>query len=269
MSTGGLSSENRGYVERLHRAFSVPFTAEDAAEALVIDSERARRLGRYLADRGWLDRVRRGLYLPVPLDAHRSGEAHQDPWVIARVVFGPSYIAGWSAAEHWDLTEQIFRDVLVVTGQRPRDRSPTIGGTTFVLHSLNQSMHFGLVPVWRGGQRIDVTDPSRTVIDLLANPTWGGGIRQVAEMVSEYFEGDHRDDVVLVEYGDRLGIGAVFKRLGFMIERLAIDAPELVERCLERRTAGVNDLDPSVDAKGPTVSRWGIRANVRVRSAAE
>ncbi len=269
MSTGGLSSENRGYVERLHRAFSEPFTAEDAAEALDLESERARRLVRYLADRGWLDRVRRGLYLPVPLDAHRSGKAHQDPWVIAKVVFEPSYIAGWSAAEHWDLTEQIFRDVLVVTGQRPRDRTPTIGGTTFVVHSLAPSRHFGLVPVWRGGQRIDVTDPSETVIDVLAHPTWGGGIRQVAEMVTEYFEGDHRDDSLLVEYGARLGIGAVFKRLGFLIEELGIDAPELVERCLERRTAGVNDLDPSVDANGPTSSRWGIRVNVRVRRTAE
>lgn len=93
-------------------------------------------------------------------------------------------------------------------------------------------------------------------------------MRQVAEMVTEYFEGDHRDDTVLVEYGDRLGIGAVFKRLGFLIEELDVDAPGLIERCLERRTAGVNDLDPSIDAVGRTVSRWGIRANVRVRSAA-
>ena len=269
MSTGGLSSENRGYVERLHRAFSEPFTAEDAARELQLDRSRAQRLVRYLADRGWLDRVRRGLYLPVPLDSHRSGEAHQDPWVVAKVVFEPSYIAGWSAAEHWDLTEQIFRDVLVVTGQRPRDRTPTIGGTVFVVHFLDPSKHFGLVPVWRGSQRIDVTNPSRTVIDLLANPTWGGGIRQVTEMITEYFEGDHRDDSLLIECGDRLGIGAVFKRLGFLIEELDIDAPELVERCLERRTAGMNDLDPSIDAVGRTVSRWGIRVNVRVGRVAE
>lgn len=269
MSTGGLSSENRGYVERLHRAFSEPFTADDAARALDLEPGRSRRLVRYLADRGWLDRVRRGLYLPVPLDSHRSGQAHQDPWVVAKVVFEPSYIAGWSAAEHWDLTEQIFRDVLVVTGQRPRDRTPTIGGTTFVLHSLNPSKHFGLVPVWRGSQRIDVTDPSRTVIDLLADPTWGGGMRQVAEMIAEYFEGGHSDNSLLVANGDQLGIGAVFKRLGFLIEEMDIDAPELIERCLERRTAGINDLDPSIDAEGRTVSRWGIRVNVGVGRATE
>lgn len=265
MSTGGLSSENRQYVERLHRAFSAPFTAKEAAEALNIDLGRARRLVRYLADRGWLDRVRRGLYLPVPLDAHRSGEAHQDSWVVAKAVFEPAYIAGWSAAEHWHLTEQIFRDVLVVTGRRPRDRTPTIGGTTFILHYLDPSEHFGLVPVWRNSQRIDVTDASRTVIDMLARPTWGGGIRHVSEIVEEYFYGEHRDEALLVKYGDRLGIGALFKRLGYLIDELGIDAPDLVEHCLARRTAGVNDLDPSAESRGPTVSRWGIRANVRVR----
>jgi len=88
-------------------------------------------------------------------------------------------------------------------------------------------------------------------------------------MITEYFESDDRDDSLLVGYGDRLGIGSVFKRLGFLIEELDIDAPELIERCLERRTAGVNDLDPSIDARGQAVSRWGIRANVRVGSTAE
>jgi predicted transcriptional regulator of viral defense system len=102
------------------------------------------------------------------------------------------------------------------------------------------------------------------VVDLLAAPTWGGGIRTVADIVTEYFESSLRDDVVLVDYGDQLGVGAVFKRLGFLIEELEIDAPDLVERCLERKTAGINDLDPSVAAEGRTVSRWGIRVNVRV-----
>lgn len=267
ISTGGLSSENRAHLERLHRAFSEPFTAAAAAEVLGVDLDRSRRLVRYLADRGWLDRVRRGMYLPVPLDAHRSGQAHKDPWVMASVVFSPAYIAGWSAAEHWDLTEQIFRDVFVVTGQRPRDRSPTIGGTTFELHTVDSSNHFGLSPVWRGAYRVDLTDPSRTVVDLLANPSWGGGIRHVADVLGEYFSSEHRNDELLVRYGEKLGTGSVFKRLGFLIEVLGIDAPELVGRCLERRTSGVNDLDPSVHAAGRTVARWGIRANVLVDGA--
>lgn len=267
MSTAGLSAHNRSLLEQLHRAFSEPFTAEQAAAVLGIGGERARRLARYLADQGWLDRVRRGLYLTVPLDAHRSGTAHKDPWVVASVAYEPAYIAGWSAAEHWDLTEQIFRDVLVVTGRRPRDRHPSIGGTTFVLHTLGAEEHFGLVPVWRGSHRIDVTDPARTVVDLLADPRWGGGIRHVSEMVTEYFVGSHRDDSLLVRYGDRRGNRAVFKRLGYLIEELKIDVPDLISECLDRRSSGLNALDPSVEAKGRIVSRWGLRVNVELAAS--
>lgn len=265
--SAGLSAEHRRRVEELHRAVSEPFTAEVAAEIWGVGLSRARRLVRYLADRGWLDRVRRGLYLPVPLDAHRSGEAHKDPWLIASVAFEPAYIAGWSAAEHWDLTEQIFRDVFVVTGRRPRDREPTIGTTRFVLHTLDVDNHFGLAVVWHGSHRIDVTDASRTVVDLLANPSWGGGIRHASEAVAEYFESSHRNDALIVEYGDRLGNRSAFKRLGYLLELLDIDAPDLVAECLRRKSAGINSLDPSVRAGGRTVSRWGLRLNVDLASA--
>lgn len=264
MSTAGLSADNRRLVEQLHRSFAEPFTADQAAEVLGVGAHRARRLVRYLADRGWLDRVRRGLYLPVPLDAHRSGVAYKDPWVIATVAYAPAYIAGWSAAEHWDLTEQIFRDLLVVTGRHPRDRNPSIGGTSFVLHSLDVAKHFGLAPVWRAGSRVDVTDPSRTVIDVLADPSWGGGIRHVSEMVAEYFASTHRSDALLLDYGERLGNRAVFKRLGFLIEQLEIDASGLIEDCRDRRSKGINALDPSVKVSGQITSRWGIRLNVEL-----
>lgn len=45
--------------------------------------ERAGRLLRSLAAGGWLTRARRGLYIPVPLEAARSGDWHEDPWLIA------------------------------------------------------------------------------------------------------------------------------------------------------------------------------------------
>ncbi|MDE0667869.1 MAG: hypothetical protein OXI48_02415 [bacterium] len=262
IDVSGISRENRRVVEDLHRAFSEPFTAAEAAERLDLDPARARRLTRYLADRGWLDRVRRGVYLPVPLDSHQPGRAHMDPWEVGSSVFEPAYIAGWSAAEHWDLTEQIFRSVLMATARRPRDRNPTIGGTRFVLHTVPTSKHVGLVPVWRGGSRVHVTDPARTIVDVLADPSWGGGIRLVSEMLDEYLHRDDRDDNKLVEYGDLVGNGAMFKRLGYLLERTDPPADALVHACRDRRSSGINDLDPSVNAGGPILSAWGIRRNV-------
>ena len=258
----GINRENRARLERLHRELPAAFDVSDAAAALGLDAERTRRLLGYLARRGWLSRIRRGLYVTVPLDTRRPGEWVEDPWIVAERVFGPCYIGGWSACEHWDLTEQLFRTVLVVTSRKVRDREPVIQGTPYRVTMRTADKLFGTTPVWRDQTRVQVSDPTRTIVDVLDDPTLGGGIRTVADVLHEYFASDHRNDSLLVGYGDRLGNRAVFKRLGLLIEHLGVDAPELLPACLERRSSGLVALDPSVDTKGRIVRRWGIRVNV-------
>lgn len=260
--TGGIRASTRTRLESLHKAIDGPFTADDAAHALGIPEARAKRLVRYLADRGWLDRIRRGVYVTVPLDAHRSGKHREDPWVVAMSLFGECYIGGWSAAEHWHLTEQVFRDVLVVTATKLRDRTPELQGTRYRLYTLAPDKHFGTAGVWRDGVRVAVSDPSRTLVDTLSVPRLGGGIRHVAALTYEYMSGDYRDESMLVSYIERLGNRTVFKRLGFIIEALKLDAPDLVETCLKRRSQGVSKLDPGVGQTGRITTRWGLAVNV-------
>ncbi|MCU1493506.1 MAG: hypothetical protein JWO62_1270 [Acidimicrobiaceae bacterium] len=64
---------------------------------------------------------------------------------------------------------------------------------------------FGIVSLWRGQDKVEVSDPSRTVIEVLDDPRLGGGIRTVAEVLREYLRGELRNDDRLVNYGDRLG----------------------------------------------------------------
>jgi predicted transcriptional regulator of viral defense system len=258
----GISRENRALLELLHRELPAAFDVAAAGVVLGLDVERTRPLLAYLARRGWLSRVRRGLYVAVPLDARRSGEWVEDPWVVAERVFSPCYIGGWSACEYWDLTEQMFRTILVVTARRVRDREPVIQGTSFRVTVRGEDKLFGTTPVWRDQVRVQVSDPTRTVVDILADPTLGGGMRTVADVVYAYMTGEHRDDALLVDYGDRIGTRALFKRLGVVLEHLRVDAPALLEACLARRSTGLVALDPSVHAKGRIVRHWGLRANV-------
>jgi predicted transcriptional regulator of viral defense system len=260
----GISSRNRAQLEELHRRAGGAFSVAQAAELLGVDRVRAARLLGYLARRGWLSRVRRGLYVAVPLDARQSGEWIEDPWVVADQVFSPCYIGGWSACEHWDLTEQTFRAVLVVTAKKVREREVEMQGISFHLTVRTEEALFGTVQVWRGQTRVAVSDPSRTIVDVLDNPRLGGGIRTVVDVLREYMASQHRDDQILIAYGDRLDNRAVFKRLGYLIELLGIEADELLAACRERRSAGLVALDPSVKARGQIVRRWGLRANVHL-----
>lgn len=258
----GISATNRAYLETLHRIAESPFSVDDAAAALDLAPPRTTQLLGYLARRGWLSRVRRGLYVAVPLEARRSGEWTADPWLVAEKVFSPCYVGGWSACEYWDLTEQLFRSVLIVTAQRPRTRDVDLRGVRLHVVTRNPSQLFGTVKIWRGQSRVPVSDPSRTIVDVLDTPALGGGIRTVTDVLREYMASEHRDDRLLIEYGDRLAHRAMFKRLGFLLEQSGIEAPGLLDACRARRTAGLIALDPAIKASGPIAKRWGLRMNV-------
>jgi predicted transcriptional regulator of viral defense system len=207
--------------------------------------------------KGWLSRVKRGLYVPVPLEASSADVSLEDPWQIAATLYAPCYIGGWSAAEHWDLTEQLFRTTVVMTQLTPRERNPVIKGTTFLLCSINEKKLFGLKSVWRGQVKVSVSDPTRTILDMLAEPRLGGGIRSVNDMLLNYLHSDKKNLDLLIGYADQLGNGAVFKRLGFLLEQQAPNEQGFIEQCALRLTKGNARIDPKQPAER-LVSRWRL-----------
>jgi predicted transcriptional regulator of viral defense system len=98
------------------------------------------------------------------------------------------------------------------------------------------------------------------VVDILDAPRLGGGIRHGAEILIACL--DDEDPARLIEYGDRLGNRAVFKRLGYLIETLDLDFPDLVSACQERLSSGISALDQDGPEGGHRAMRWGLRVNV-------
>lgn len=224
----------------------------------------AARLARY-QQRGWLKRVRRGLYLVVPLEADpRTGVTVEDSWLLAQRLFSPCYIGGWSAAGHWGLSEQIFRSVFVVSAASVRVRKADILRTQFkvVRTSLRHVARAGTI--WRGREKVPVSDPELTLADALGNPSWMGGVRHLAEVLSTYRESSHWQANKLVMRVKERGSGAAFKRLGWLTEHMFPEEHSLVATCLANITKGVVSLDPAVTTPGHIVSRWALRVNVDV-----
>lgn len=258
----GIERSNRALLERLHRYSTGPFGIQEAAKILAVDGRRAGRLLRYLAERGWLSRVRRGLYTTVPLGASEPSAWREDPWAVAARVFAPCYIGGWSAAEHWSLTEQVFRSVVVMTDRPVRASSVEIQDQPFRLKHVPEKRQFGTRVVWRERVRTTVSDPSRTLLDTLDDPAIGGGIRHGAAVLLGYWASEHCNEELLLSYARHLGNRTVFKRLGFLLEHLEIEAPESIEACLSSLSAGLSSLDPTVKRKGRIVKRWKLWVNV-------
>lgn len=253
----GLSRDSREKLARILRGAQDTVTVEQAALSLGVPrKEAARKLAQW-ARQGWLSRVRRGLYVPVPLESRTADVVPEDPWIIAERLFIPCYIGGWSAAEHWDLTEQIFRSIMVMTTRKPRDRKPVVKGTTFVLRTIPAEALFGTKPVWRGSVKMSVSDPSRTILDLLNDPCLGGGLRPTVDVLRAYLKSQSKNFPLLVSYAERLGNGAVYKRLGFLLERFAPTESPTIEICRSRISAGNAKLDPSLPAER-LVTKWRL-----------
>ena len=263
----GISTRNRQLLTLLNRSFAGPFSVREAATALDCTVDEARRFLAYLAARGWLVRVSRGFYATVPLDAIEPTEWREDPWLVAAKVFGPAcYIGGWTACEHWNLTDQLFNTTVLFTERKVRNTETDVQGSPLRIRHTARENIFGTRSVWRGQSRVDVSDPTRTLVDVLDSPELGGGIRHVAEVLEAYFDSEHLDEFLVLEYAGRLGNRTVFKRLGYLIEALNIESPELVRECRERMSSGMSLLDPSLPRRGPSRRRWNLRLNATVLS---
>ncbi len=230
---------------------------EDAAQTLGVPRTQAAKLLSRWVEQGWMRRVGKGTYVSVQLELLDAETVVQDSWILVPALFAPAYIAGRTAAEHWDLTEQIFRDIVVCTARPVRERTIERQSAVFTLKHIREDLIFGTKPVWRGQTKVAVSDIHRTIVDMLDDPALGGGIQHVADCFDRYLHRRDIDTEKLIGYAERLGNGAIFKRLGFLAERHPLGGA-LVQASKDRLTQGHAKLDPALQC-GRLVTRWRLR----------
>jgi len=230
-----------------------------------LSQEDARFYLAYFTRRGWLSRVKRGLYISVPFGAVNPQEYKENPWIVVNRIFSPCYIGGWSAAEHWDLTEQIFNSVCVFTRRVFRNKNVNIQATDYVLKLVRGKNLGHTKNVWIENVKVQVSDPTQTVVDMLDDPLCGGGIRNIVEIIKTYCSSEHYHEANLLTYIAERNNRTVYKRLGYILETLGIQLPKVIEECRKKISAGYSTLDPSIKGKGMFNRRWMLKINAEIR----
>jgi len=144
----------------------------------------------------------------------------------------------------------------MITGRPGRLKYQKRLGLPYTLKHINPDKIFGLEYVWHENIKIAISDLHRTILDLLDEPAFGGGIHHVIDCFAEYLRHERRNDEKLISYAERLGNGAIFKRLGFLAERES-GSTYLIDACRQRMTKGNAKLEPTMPSPR-LVTRWRL-----------
>lgn len=237
------------------------FTHSDVERITGLAPASARSLIRHAVGRGVVSRLEPGLFVLVPPELGRATEFAGNPYLVARqLASGAEYFISHSSAMelHRMVTQPQF---VTFTSVTKRLRSRTIHGTEFRFVFVRREDVFGLTTHWISKQdSVMVSDIERTIIDGLHLPAYCGGVTEVAKGLWM-----RRDDVNasrLTEYAQRLGNGAVVRRLGYLLELYELAPPEELRQIRSSLSSTYAALDPMQPAEGPHISAWRLRLNV-------
>ena len=216
-----------------------------------------------LTRKKWLQRLDRGVYLIIPLEAGPERTWSENAFVIGSNLVKPGAVAYWSALRFWNLTEQLPQVQFIQTLKR---KKPVfILGTEYRFITVRAHHFFGLTQRNLEGMPVSVTDREKTILDSAARPDLSGGISHLAAALRTNAASVDWEklDRYLVQWGG----GVVVKRLGYLIQSLSIPMPNVEEK-LSRWQAmiskGINLLEPGLKPKGPVLTRWQLKINVEI-----
>lgn len=266
-----LGPESARLVSILNEEQRTLFGVNDVMRVLSISRQNAINFVGNLIHRGLVTRLRPGLYNLVPFELGRETTYVSDPYLIARAVIEHKtrsksqlktpiyYLSHASAMEIHQMLTQPQLGVLVSTPLAIPHQ--WMHGIEFRFVRCKKTHLFGITTHWANKtEKVWVSDIERTVLDGLKQPEYCGGITEVAKGL--WMQKHQIDPEKLIAYALKLKVGAVFRRLGFLLETYKMANESQVEVLLKKMTNTYVLLDPGLLEEGKYLARWRIRLNV-------
>ena len=164
-----------------------------------------------------------------------------------------NYVGGLQAAIYWGLTD--------FTQQEGLDHlSITIKTSNSKLHSNifnGEATRFGLQLETFNNSSVLISDPTRTTLDLINKPTLMASLGDVEKTFTNYLASNYKDLSLMMKYADAYNSGALFKRLGFLVERHAPAEQDLITHCAKKISRGYSRLDSRLLSE-KIISKWRL-----------
>jgi predicted transcriptional regulator of viral defense system len=252
----GLSKREALALTRLASQNETIVSIDDIESALDCSRDVAKKVASNLAEKKWLDRLKRGTYLIVPLAAGETGEYTEHEYVIAAHLADPMYISYWTALNYHGLTEQVPTTVFAATTSRVPNRE--IHDVDYRFVTVTDRKFYGYEPVSINSHTVNIASPEKTLIDCSDHPENCGGILELAKALGNAEDLDWK---LLVDYLLQLGNGAAVKRIVYLADVLDVELPRRTE-LEDAFTTGYSKLDPGQGDEGRHSSEYRLLLNV-------
>src|SRR6266545_1152356 len=189
-------------------------TLADIRAALGSSEAYTRFLAHRLVRKGWLERLRPGLFRLIPAERGREGIADTNPLAAGAVLVHPYFFSFGTACTHHGFTEQVFAEVYVACQQYRRPE--TIRGKRYVFVEMGADRFFGFAEEKVLGETVQMATCERALLDSLDRPQHAGGLGEVSRMVSRAW-GKLSWDALLAMLR-RWNESALVQRLGYLLD---------------------------------------------------
>jgi predicted transcriptional regulator of viral defense system len=256
-----LGSKAASLITMLYEEKHSIFRLKEVRKILNIGKPSAINFVRKLVNRGIATRLKPGLFILVPFELGKEREYLGEPLIVAReIVSGKGYYFSHGTA--MQIHQMVTQPRLVVSASVLKPRRPVhVLGAEFQFIHTPKKYFFGVTDHWATKEaKVKVSDLEKTVVDGLRQPEYCGGLTEVAKGLWMRHQDMNHDR--LIEYAKKTGIGAVIRRLGFLMELYQIGIAKNLEALHNTLTEAYMRLDPLLPAEGKFLRRWRLQLNV-------
>ncbi|MBI4700541.1 MAG: type IV toxin-antitoxin system AbiEi family antitoxin domain-containing protein [Deltaproteobacteria bacterium] len=222
----------------------------------------ARFVAHRLVRKGWLERLRPGLYQLVPASRGTEAVADWNPLAVGAVLVEPYFFSFGTACTHHGFTEQVFAEVYMAC--RVRHPPQLVRGKRYVFVYEREQRFFGFEPTSVLGQPVLMATPERALLDALDRPQYAGGIGEVSRVVGK--AALRISWPKLLRMARLWNESAIVQRLGHLLDLHRVEISDAVRSKMLRLTQPGNKvlLGPrrSWGTTGRLDSTWGIIQSV-------
>jgi predicted transcriptional regulator of viral defense system len=203
-------------------------TLAEMRDALGASENYASLFAHRLVKKGWLERLRPGLFQLIPADRGPEGVADTNPLAAGTVLVTRYFYSFGTACTHHGLTEQVFSEVYLAC---PEQRRPeTIREQRYVFVQVPERRFFGFGQVAVLGEPVQMATVERALLDAVDRPRYAGGIGEVSRIAARAATRVSWD--LMLDLVRRWGSSALVQRLGYFLDLHQAHVPDNVKAAL-------------------------------------